>query len=297
MNIRTELLEALVRQCVREVLDQVDEKSAPDQYKKLKVKWGKSTKFPVKPKTVKEAEEEDPNKPKEVPTANKPAQPPFQTPAEPTEPSASAPQQAPAAEPSAKSQPPTSQPEKPVAEPSKEPQEPEKPEEPETRRAFLKGAIIVNPKDKSKMDSLTLKSLSGQNDANIERILHQVAVKNAGARAKVSLGAKRLAREISKNPSVTAYFYFGKLDPDSEEIFLMADKSIQVAKDASVQPGEITGTPASTLPPNYKIGGMNDAEYMKYLGTRNAPTPRYGIDEGAKKMIKTMVNQILDGKK
>ena len=38
-----------------------------------------------------------------------------------------------------------------------------------------------------------------------------------------------------KNPSAAPTFvYIGKLDPDSEEVFLMADKSLQVAKDESV---------------------------------------------------------------
>ena len=158
--------------------------------------------------------------------------------------------------------------------------------------------MLVNPRDKSKLDPKPFTSLKGQSDFNIERILHQIAVGTAGSRAKVSLGAKRMAREVAKNPSASVYFYFGKMDPESDEIFLMADKSLNVAKDDSVQPGDITGTPASTLPAGYKnFGSMRDDEYAQYINTHNLPKPRYGIDEGAKTMIKKVVNQILNGRK
>jgi hypothetical protein len=103
-----------------------------------------------------------------------------------------------------------------------------------------------------------------------------------------------MGRESVANPNASVYFYFGKTDPESEEVFLMADKSIQIAKDDSVQPGDLTGTPVSTPPPEHlNYGTMSDQEYTDYMNTRNLPKPRYGIDEDAKRLIKKAVNQIL----
>ena len=111
MTMKTELLEALIRQCVREVLDQVDEeKEATDpkltssgigkggEPKKVPVKWGKRTKFTVKPKKGKlNEEEEDPNKNPE-PVGNEPAEPTPPT-SQPEEPQAA---ETPSTEPSGK---------------------------------------------------------------------------------------------------------------------------------------------------------------------------------------------------
>jgi hypothetical protein len=262
MNMRTELLEALVQQCVREVLDQIGEEANASKIKSSGI--GKDdNKQPAKQKVIvkpfikgkkkkvnikKLNEEEEPKDPSKGPEAAAPSSP---KPAKPEEP---------------------------------------KPEEPAQR--IPKGASVLNPKDKSKLQPIRWQ---GRDESSIERTLHQVAVSIAGSRTKVSLGAKRLAREVVANPSATAFFYFGKTDPESEEVFLMADRSLQIAKDDSVQPGDLTRTPVSTIPPGYlNYGSMNDDEYTNYMNTRDQAKPRYGIDEGAKGLIKKMVNQILD---
>jgi hypothetical protein len=302
MNIRTELIEALIRQCVREVLDQVDEdtdKKPIDKSsgigkggepKKIKPKWSPPTKFKVGiKKTGKLNEEEDP----------KPEEPKDK-------------QEEPAAPPTGGSQPEPSKPEEPKGE---EPKVSAKPEEPkpeiETPPAAVKGAAFINPKDKSRLQPVRLQ---GRNDNEIERALHQLATSVAGARTKVSLGAKRMGREVAKNPNTSVYFYLGKMDPESDEIFLMADKSLNIAKDDSVQPGEITGTPVSVAPAhNYQVGKWDepqgeinpDNKYADWMSRgKITPTakPRYGIDEpelneSAKSLVKRMVNQILDGRK
>lgn len=281
--MRTELLEALIRQCVVEVLDQIEE----DQVSKLKSSGiGKADgkepvkqKIPVKPfKTGKKQKvnitklNEEEEKPDDKKPEEKPAEP--------------SPEKGPeAAAPSAPATPPSPTPEEPKAPAAAEPP-PEKPQR------IPKGASVINPKDKSKLDPI---KWMGRDESSIERTLHQVAVSMAGPRTKVSLGAKRMAREAIANPNLPIYFYFGKTDPESEEIFLMADKSLQIAKDDSVQPGDLTGTPVSTPPPSHpNYGAMSDDEYTTYMNQRNLPKPRYGIDEGAAKLIKRMVNQILD---
>jgi hypothetical protein len=304
MNIRTELLETLIRQCVNEVLDQVDERVDTDgkpidkssgigkggKPTKVKPKWMKPTKFTVDVKKTAKINEEEEGQEK------KPDENPMDKPAEPS------------SEPSSNPDPesPEPKPEGP-GEPSGEPSSPEggspmggpdEPEKTELPPKAIKGAVFVNPKDKSKLDPKPLAILRGQTDVNIERILHRIATGIAGARAKVSIGAKRMAREVAKNPNASVFFYLGKMDPESDEIFLMADKSLNVAKDESIQPGELTGAPVSTLPAFYKsFGSMTDDEYETHRQNRNQATPRYGIDESAKSMIKKVVNKILDGKR
>jgi len=270
MKIRTELLEYLVRQCVVEVLDQIEEEAKDSKLKssgigkddnkepakqKIPVQFTKGKKQKVNIKKLDEAEN---------------------------------PELAGDVAPPAGGQGTGDEPAVPKEEPK--PEEP-KPEEPPQQR-IPKGAVLLSPKDKSKLQPI---KLQGRDESSIERTLHQVAVSTAGPRTKVSLGAKRLAREVITNPNSTVFFYLGKTDPESEEIFLMADKSLQLAKDGSVQPGELTGTPVSTPPPeNLNYTAMTDDEYTNYMNSRDRAKPRYGIDEGAAKLIKKVVNQILD---
>ena len=297
MTMKTELLEALVRQCVREVLDQVQEEANASKLKSsgigkedgkepakqktsVPVKFKKSKGFKVNVKKLNE--EEDPNAEK------KPEDKPEDKPQEPS-PEKGPEASAPAAEPSdppapATPAPPTTPGDQAV--PAAEPAPAEKP------MRIPKGASVINPKDKSKLNPI---KWMGRDEGSIERTLHQVAVSMAGPRTKVSLGAKRMAREAVANPNVNVFFYLGKTDPESEEVFLMADKSMQIAKDDSVQPADLTGTPVNTPPPAHlNYGAMNDDEYTNYMNTRNQAKPRYGIDENAAKLIKRVVNKILD---
>lgn len=285
ITMKTELLETLIRQCVKEVLDQVEEDINVGKLKSSGIgkedgKEPAKQKIPIKPFNTGKKQKinirklnEDNGEPTDEPTPSPADQP-------------AVPEDEPKAEPKAEPKP-------------KEPAEPHPPS--------MRGAIVVNPRDKSRLEPI---KWQGRDESSLERTLHRVAVSIAGARTKVSLGAKRMARELAANPSATAYFYFGKTDPESEEIFLMADKSIQIAKDDSVQPGELTGTPVTpgrTLP----VGKWDEPSpevdpKRKYAdwGSRfsNRPItakPRYGIDEpgelneGVTKLIKTVVNKIL----
>ena len=316
MNIRTELLEALVRQCVREVLDQVEERVDGDgnpidhssdigkkdnaKPKKIKAKWLPPSKFKVDiKKTAKINEEGQGQKDNAFEPDPSPSPDAKEEPSSKPEPRGD--------EPSGRGS------ENPSAEPSDKGDSPE-PEKTELPKATVKGPVFVNPKDKSNLKPVRLQ---GRNDSEIERSLYQIAASVAGNKTKVSLGAKRMAREAAKNPSASIFFYLGKMDPESDEIFLMADKSLQVAKDDSVQPGDITGMP-SQVPSgtSYTARAWDDPEPQsnpdnKYVGWMSrgkiAPTatPRYGgddydpqgLNENAKSMIKKMVNRILDGQK
>ena len=320
MTMKTELLEALVRQCVREVLDQVqeevnasklkssgigkgDDKEPAKQKTSVPVKFKKSKGFKVNVKKINE--EEDPNKSDEKKPEDKPEDKP-QEPSPEKGPEASAP----AVDPSDPAAPATPAPPTtpgdspaPAAPPAEAPAA-----TPEVPQRIPKGASLINPKDKSKLDPI---KWMGRDDSSIERTLHQVAVKYGGPRMKVSLGAKRLAREAIANPNLPIYFYLGKMDPESEEVFLMADKSLQIAKDDSIQPGELTGTPVINPSHDYPVYGQQNnldretdpenkyADWMNRGKRTIGPKPRYGIDEpelneSAAKLIKQAVNKILN---
>jgi hypothetical protein len=98
------------------------------------------------------------------------------------------------------------------------------------------------------------------------------------------------------SPNTAVYLYLGKYDPESQEIFLMADKSLQVAKDQSISPAELTGTPtsmpaAAQFDPTIATAGQF-AQRMKAGGQTQVPR----VDEKLVKVIRKMVNEMLDKK-
>ena len=263
----TQLLKYLVQECTKEVLDQLIQekkikvKSHPDNEKAEEVPI--KHKIPVKSKTEKNSRFYV--QPKKV---NEEEVPQDQNAGAlaPTEPE--------------------------MPEPKETPEPAEKPEAPVSTPP-AKGPVVINPRDKSRLEPVRFQ---GRDDATIERTLHLLATKTAGPRTKVSLGAKRLAREAASNPGASVFFYFGKIDPESDEIFLMADKSLQIAKDDSVQPAEIQGVPAAR-PAEPEAGEeipSDDPHHFQYMTGKIRPKPKYGIDEATQNIIKKAVNQILD---
>lgn len=177
--------------------------------------------------------------------------------------------------------------EDPTQEPPAAPETPEAPPAPD-----MKGVVFVNPKDKAKLIKVPIQAQGG--DAGIERNLHQQAAKLAGSRVKVALSTSRMVKDALHNPNTSVYLYLGKYDPESDEIFLMADKSLQVAKDSSVSPGELTGTPTTALAPaSFHPLTAEPGEYAHQLAA-SGKVQATGIDENLQKVIKKFVNEILD---
>lgn len=166
--------------------------------------------------------------------------------------------------------------------------EPEVPTSPD-----LKGIVLVNPKDKSKLQKLDLKR---SDDATLERSLHRFAASIAGSKVKVALSTLRQVRDAVNNPNGSLYLYIGKYDEASDELFLLADKSLQVAKESSVPTTELQGAGSSYSPTNafnpMTASGDEYAQNMTAAG-RTVPQP---IGENTRDAIKALVNQILDGK-
>ena len=157
--------------------------------------------------------------------------------------------------------------------------------------ADLRGNILINPRDKSKLVTVPLKSTS--DDATMERTLYRLAATVAGSRVKVALATLRMVKDTIRNPNSTSYLYFGKYDPNSDEIFLMADKSLQVAKDSSVTPADLTGTPVSQIAPStFQASTATPDDLVQYM-TQRGQTPVRGIDEQLGKIVKKIVNEII----
>ena len=170
------------------------------------------------------------------------------------------------------------------------------PSEPETPPVSpdIKGIQLINPKDKARLEKVTLQ---GKDDATLERELHKIGAQRAGSRIKVAISTIRMVKDALRNPNTATYLYFGKYDPNSDEVFLMADKSLQVAKDSSVPSTEILGTPVTQVaPPDFDPLTANTPDFTQHVTTAGKPSPKYGIDETLSKTIKKIVNEILDKK-
>lgn len=171
--------------------------------------------------------------------------------------------------------------------------EPEEPKTPSTPPApELKGVVLVNPKDKSKLQKVELKS---GDDATLERNLHRIGAAAAGSRVKTALSTMRMVKDVIRNPNSSIYLYVGKYDPQSEELFLMADKSLQVAKDSTVEPSEVSPTSSTAISPDtFNPSLASGEDFAKHMSNQGYVPPQTPVDENLKKLIKKMVNELLD---
>jgi len=163
-----------------------------------------------------------------------------------------------------------------------------KQDEPEAPAPDVKGIFLVNPRDKAKRQKVPLRD---GDDASLERNLHSVAAALAGSQVKIAISTMRMVKDAVRNPNASVYLYLGKYDPQSDEVFLMADKSLQVAKDSSVPPNEIASGPTYVS----HIKNPTDQELARNMATggRTVPVP---VNENLKAKIKSMVNELLDSK-
>jgi hypothetical protein len=143
----------------------------------------------------------------------------------------------------------------------------------------LKGVVFVNPRDKSKLQKIKLNSAD---DASLKRELDKLASAMAGYTAKAATNIIPIVKDAIRNPNSTVYLYFGKYDPVSSEIFLMADKNLQAAKDLSVPPTELS---SGTIPANFT--------QPTTPATNQVPPNVSGVNEEFKTIVKKIINEIL----
>ena len=291
MNIRTELLEVLIRQCAREVISQIKEINGGKDSDFHRDEKGVICKYCGSPAKTETRFDGEPihvciNK-QCVKGGGKKTYRPFREAAEGGE----NPPPTPVGDQGNVDPSPV-----PQDKPQDKPQEPKRPEpQSEPISPKVKGAVLVNPRDKSKLQPI---KFQGGDDASLERLLYRTAASVAGPKVKVALATIRVAREAARNSNAAMYFYIGKYDPESEELFLMADRSLQVAKDASVQPSELNGTSVPGIPPtDYDPLTANVSDITAHMDQRgHTPVRGSGIDEEFYSVIKQLVNEILDRK-
>lgn len=173
-----------------------------------------------------------------------------------------------------KKEPQNTEPEEPETPKKDEPEQtPEKPESPS-----LKGITFVNPRDKAKLQKL---NFAGMNDVTLTQALNRVAKTMGGPNAKTAANTVTAVKDAAKNPNTSLYLYLGKYDPNSGEVFLMADKSLQVAKDSSATPADVQGMVPQQIP----------------VAPQPKPEPQQpaALNENVQKTIRRMVCQILEG--
>lgn len=150
-----------------------------------------------------------------------------------------------------------------------------------------KGVVLVNPRDKSKLLPVPFRYT---NDAQLERDLFRLGAALAGSKVKTSLNAMKMVRDSVRNPSMPVYLFVGKYDPESEEIFMMADRDLNTAKENSIPPSELIG-PFLSAPSNvFEPLSAEPGEFAARLAS-GGKIPRREVDE-LKKAIKRMVKEI-----
>lgn len=151
-----------------------------------------------------------------------------------------------------------------------------------------KGIILVNPRDKSKLLPVPFRYT---NDAQLERELFKVGSAIAGPRVKISLNAMKMVRDGVKNPSTPVYVFIGKYDPESEEVFIMADRNLNIAKENSISSTELGGSISTISPSNvFEPTSATAGDFASRIAAVGQ-TPRQEIDE-LKKAIKHMIREV-----
>jgi hypothetical protein len=167
------------------------------------------------------------------------------------------------------------------------PSQPETPKVPE-----IKGVVFVNPNNKAKLQKVKTYS----DDAALEKSLYDMAAAAVGPTVKIAISTIRTVKNSLKSPNIPLYLYIGKYDPDSNELFLLADKNLQVAKDSSIPPEELIPTTPSVAPgavgafDPLMAGGREFGQQLMNKG-RTIPT---GLNEELVKLIRNKVKKLFE---
>jgi len=102
---------------------------------------------------------------------------------------------------------------------------------------------------KKKLQGIVLYTPSGEirevpfrmwaDDASIERTLHRVGSSIGGSKVKIAIQTMKKVKS-GLNDKTPTYIYIGKYDPSAEELFVFADRNLDVAKEESIKPDEHT---------------------------------------------------------
>lgn len=145
----------------------------------------------------------------------------------------------------------------------------------------------------------------------IERVIYYLASKYAGSKVKIANSTLRDVDKAIKSGG-TLFLYIGKFDETSDEIYVLAEANLEAAKIQSLPPSELGGTTAlpglagaDDFDPN-TASGEDVARYMdkdapgkvRSYGVPDEPDDRGDVDEQklheVKTMIKKLVNEVLN---
>lgn len=170
--------------------------------------------------------------------------------------------------------------------------QPEIPKEPTTsplpdNPQEMTGIYFVDPRNKSKLQKV---SVTGTNDAEIERNLQAFTSHIAKVEVKIPQGTNenphptlRLVKDALNNPAIPTYLYLSKLDPRSEELYVMGAKSAIEAKNGSISPSEIMGKAAVRVGPDFSNTPGNEQ-----------PPQATIAEQQLKKAISKIVDEVLN---
>ena len=151
-----------------------------------------------------------------------------------------------------------------------------------------KGIFFVNPKKQLKPEPKVLQQLP---DANLERELYKMASMVVGPRVRVAANTLRSVKNQQQNPALAVFLYVGKQDPESEELYLLADKTYQGARANSIGAHAQTQHDPTALQTQEPDSAQAYAAHAQSGGKTQAPE----IDEVGKlhNMISSMVREAL----
>lgn len=109
-----------------------------------------------------------------------------------------------------------------------------------------KGIWYVDPKNPSKPIKATL--TAPQDAAKLERELRTMA-KSGGPALKIAANTLREVPKAAANPNASLYLYIGKQRPDDIELYLLPAKTYQQAKSLSIVPQIPSAEPPVSTPP------------------------------------------------
>jgi hypothetical protein len=106
------------------------------------------------------------------------------------------------------------------------------------------------PKKKEKLQGIVLLTPSGElrqvpfrqwaDESSIERTLHKVGASIGGNKVKIAISTMKKVR-VGMSDKTPTYIFLGKYDPNGEELFVMADRDLNSAKEQAVKPEDISG--------------------------------------------------------
>jgi len=141
------------------------------------------------------------------------------------------------------------------------------------KKEKLKGIVLYTPSGETREVPFRMWA----DDASIERTLHRVGASIGGNRVKIAIQTLKKVKS-GLNDKTPTYVYIGKYDPNAEELFVFADRNIDVAKEESIKPednaGENTGDAEELYNRDQEVN--NDDEL---LGKHLAGDDRPNIDK------------------